>query len=256
MSRAAYDFSGKVALITGAASGIGRATALRFAEHGARVVLGDLDRASGDQVLTAIHAAGAQGVFVSTDVRRAGDCHALVVAALQHYGQLDFAFNNAGIFGAPQRLGDGDDGYWQQTVDVNLHGVLNCLHAELRVMRDVGGGCIVNNASVMGLRGGSGATAYCASKHGVIGATKAAALDYGRSGIRINAVCPGFVSTPMTSVGGGFTDKAVVAAVRRTALGRMGQPEEIAEAVLWLCSDSAAFVTGSALAVDGGFTTA
>lgn len=253
MTNVQIDYKGKVALVTGAASGIGRATALKFAASGASLVLADLTEEAGEQLAQEIRKSGGKALFQRTDVSCMEDCEALVAAALSQFGRIDVAFNNAGIFGELRRTGAWGSAKWQAHLDVNLTGVFNCLSCELEAMKDKGG-AIVNNSSIMGLAGGAGAAAYSAAKHGVIGLTKSAALEYGRHGIRINAVCPGFIATPMTPVGTAAAEKTVASAIRRTALGRLGIPDEIAEAVLWLCSDAASFVAGVALAVDGGFT--
>lgn len=243
----------KVALVTGGASGIGRATALAFAARGSPVVVADVDRRGGRETATLIERSGQRAIFVRTDVTRERDCAALVEAALDRYGGLDIAFNNAGVAGYPLLTADYGAQRWQQVIGVNLTGVFNCMTHELRAMQR-GGGAIVNTASIMGLVGTPGGAAYCASKHGVLGLTKAAALEYGRNGIRVNAICPGYVETGMT-VGetSMFTPKKLEAGLHRTALRRLARPAEIAELVVWLCSDSAAYVTGASYAVDGGY---
>jgi NAD(P)-dependent dehydrogenase (short-subunit alcohol dehydrogenase family) len=253
MSYAQFDYSRKVALVTGAASGIGRATALRFAAAGAAVVLADLNEDAGNTLCRAILSDGHQAIFRRTDVSQIEACELLVKAALDAFGHLDFCFNNAGIVSRLGPVGEITQSEWSTTIGVNLSGVFNCMVSEVRAMHDHGG-VIVNNASIMGLVGSAGVAAYAASKHGVVGLTKTAALDYGRKAIRVNAICPGFVRTPMTGQAGSFARKGIDAAVRRSALGREAEPEEIAEAVLWLCSDSASFITGAAIPVDGGFT--
>lgn len=249
-----YNFAGKVALVTGAASGIGRAAALRFAANRAAVVVADRNEELGRAVAMQIEKAGGKAFFMSCDISRADDCAALIESCVSRFGALDYAFNNAGIGVRLAPVEEMPLDIWQQTLDINLTGVFNCLRYEVAAMRKAGRGAVVNNASVMGLVGGLNASAYSAAKHGVIGLTRTAALDCRDSGIRVNAICPGFTETPMTDQGGVGKPKAVEAAVRQTPLGRMAQPEEIAEAALWLCSDAASFVTGVALPIDGGFT--
>lgn len=253
MANVHYDFSDKVALVTGAASGIGRATALQFAASGAGVILADVDEAAGEQAARTIREGGGRALFRRTDVSQEADCQSLFAAALSHFGRLDAAFNNAGILGRLGPTADCGAQAWQAVLDVNLSGVFNCLVCEFAAMRGAGG-AIVNTSSVLGLVGGTGAAAYSASKHGVIGLTRSTALEYGRAGVRVNAICPGFVATPMIETGGTIGAKSVSEAVRRSALGRLGAPEEIASVAVWLCSDAAAFVTGAVVAVDGGFT--
>ena len=244
-------FAGKVAIVTGAASGIGRAAAQAFVARGAQVVLADIDEVRGRA--TARDLGEERALFVPTDVSRDADCGRLLASALERWGRLDYAFNNAGIVGAAAFTADYGAANWQRVIDVNLTGVFNCMAHELKVMKERGG-AIVNTASVMGTIGTPGGSAYCAAKHGVIGLTKAAALEYGRNGVRINAICPGYVATDMT-VGEKslFSEKALQAGVARTALRRIASAEEVAELVAWLCSDQAAYVTGAAYSIDGGF---
>jgi NAD(P)-dependent dehydrogenase (short-subunit alcohol dehydrogenase family) len=245
--------AGKVALVTGAGSGIGRASAVAFAHAGASVVVADLDATSGRETTAMIRAGGAEATFCPADVKQSADVARLVAATVDQYGRLDCAHNNAGISG----VGGGAtheiaDELWARVLAVNLTGVWLCMKHEIAHMLAQGGGAIVNTASVMGLVGGGGA-AYVASKHGVVGLTKQAALEYAEAGIRVNAVCPGFVRTAM--IEDAFASRPEVEARFRAAhpMARFGEPEEIAVAVVWLCTDAAAFVTGAAMPVDGGY---
>jgi NAD(P)-dependent dehydrogenase (short-subunit alcohol dehydrogenase family) len=253
--RTGNDFTAKVAIVTGGGSGIGRATAILLARRGAKVVVGDVNDAAAAEVVAVIERAGGVAVYQPTDVRRDTACEALVACAVDRFGQLDIAFNNAGIIdNPPARTADMDPSAWQRVIDVNLTGIFNCMRHELKVMEQRGG-CIVNTSSTSGIRGIRGGAAYCASKHGVIGLTRAAALEYGRFGIRVNAVCPGFVDTALvTGEDSVFTPERVELALRSTALRRLGEPEEIARLVVWLCSAEASFVTGAHYVVDGGMT--
>ncbi len=249
-------FEGKVALVTGGSSGIGRAAALAFAREGARVAVADYEAAAAEETVGLINAAGGQATSLSGDVTVAAQVQAMLDATIAAYGRLDCAFNNAGI--APyqvnaggQKIADVAPEAWQRILDVNLTGVWRCLRHEVAQMRKQGGGAIVNTASVAGLVGLPGAAGYVVGKHGVVGLTKAAAIDHAAENIRINAVCPGYIETPMTEESQRRRGDEIVA---RTALGRFGVPEEIAEAVVWLCSDRASFVTGSNWTVDGGYS--
>ncbi|MCB4820461.1 glucose 1-dehydrogenase [Roseicella aerolata] len=247
---------GKSALITGAASGIGRAAALAFAREGAWVAAADRNLDAARSTVAAIEAQGGQAVAIACDVTEDAQVAAMVAAAVDAFGSLDCAFNNAGI--APFQLnsggvlaGDLEEASWLGLIDVNLHGVWRCLRHEVAQMRKQGGGAIVNTASILGLVGSGGAAAYVASKHAVVGLTKAAAVDHAPENIRINAVCPGYIETPMTEDTMRRRGEQVLA---RVPMARMGRAEEIAEAVVWMCSDRAGFVTGSCWQVDGGYT--
>ena len=246
---------GKVALVTGGSSGIGRATAQVFAREGAKLVVADMDEDGGQQTVHGITEQGGEATFVRADVTAAAEVEALISQAVSTYGRLDCAYNNAGV---TQRDYPPTDEYpledWHRVLAVNLTGVWLCLKYELAQMRKQGSGAIVNTASIAGLVGIAGRSAYVASKHGVVGITKTAALEYASQGIRVNAVCPGYVRTPMVDYvirhQGPELEAQIVA---REPVGRLGRPEEIAETVVWLCSDAASFITGHAMAADGGF---
>jgi NAD(P)-dependent dehydrogenase (short-subunit alcohol dehydrogenase family) len=243
-----------VALVTGASSGIGRATAVTFAAAGARVVAADVEVDAGEETVRAIRAAGGEAIFVRADVARSEDVAALVDRATRTYGRLDVAFNNAGVEGQMASTADCTEANWDRTIAVNLKGVWLCMKHELAVMRPRKRGAIVNCSSVAGLVGFEGLPAYVASKHGIVGLTRTAALENARDGIRVNAVCPGVVQTAMVERLVETQPELGAELVALEPVGRVGAPEEIARAVLWLCSDEASFVTGQALAVDGGWT--
>ncbi len=245
-------FEGRVALVTGGASGIGRATALQLAQEGAAVMVADLERSHGDLVVAAIEAAGGRAGFVQADVSDPDQVTAMVAAVEEEFGRLDVAVNNAGMPGTYKPLIEQSLTDWQRTVGVNLTGTFLCLQAEIPAILDVGRGAIVNVASAAGLIGFANLPAYVASKHGVVGLTKSVALEYARRDIRVNAVCPGNVHTPMLEGFAGGDQKALTGMAKMTPIGRLATPEEIAEAIVWLCSDAASFVTGHAMAVDGG----
>jgi NAD(P)-dependent dehydrogenase (short-subunit alcohol dehydrogenase family) len=247
---------GKSALITGAGSGIGRAAALAFVREGAWVAAADRNLDAARATVAAIEAMGGEAVAIACDVTDDAQVAAMVAAAVNAFGGLDCAFNNAGV--APYQLNsagvltaDLEEASWLGLIDVNLHGVWRCLRHEVAQMRKQGGGAIVNTASILGLIGSGGAAAYVASKHAVVGLTKAAAIDHAPENIRVNAVCPGYIETPMTEETVRRRGEALMA---RVPMARMGKPEEIAEAVVWMCSDRAGFVTGSCWQVDGGYT--
>jgi NAD(P)-dependent dehydrogenase (short-subunit alcohol dehydrogenase family) len=246
------DMSGKVALITGAGTGIGRAATVAFARAGARVVGTGLHASHGEETMRLVEEAGGQGVFVEGDVSKADQVERMVGAAVETYGRLDFAFNNAGIAGEGGLAADISEEGWRQVIDVNLTGVWLCMKYEIPRMLEQGGGAIVNCSSVLGLTALPGSAAYVASKHAVVGLTKSAALGYAAQGIRINSVNPGFVHTPMIDDAVGTSDESLAPLVRIEPIGRLGRPEEIADAVVWLCSEQASFVTGSAIVIDGG----
>jgi NAD(P)-dependent dehydrogenase (short-subunit alcohol dehydrogenase family) len=246
----------KVAVVTGGTSGIGRATALLSAEEGAQVVITGRDEARGRAVVVEIEETGGSAVFVPSDVRFAADCRRAVDETLQAFGRLDILFNNAGVFYA-NTVPDSSEEEWDWTIDTCLKGTYLMCKFALPVMIAQGHGVIVNNASGWGLVGGEAAAAYCAAKGGVVLLTKAMAIDHGRQGIRVNCVCPGDVDTPMLPDDAkkrGMTWEDYVASASDRPLGRIGKPEEVAQAVLFLASDDSTFITGAALAVDGGGT--
>ena len=249
------SMQGKVAVVTGASAGIGREAALAFGREGAAVALADVDVERGEKTAAEVSTLGVDAVFVRADVADAASVAELFRATISRFGRLDYAFNNAGIEGVQAPTGECTLENWNRTIAVNLTGVFLCMREEIPQMLASGGGAIVNNSSVAGLVGFAGIPAYTASKHGIVGLTKTAALEYATQGIRVNAVCPGVIETEMITR---FThgDPAAAAQMLQTEpVGRLGAPSEIADAVVWLCSDRSSFVTGHALAVDGGFVT-
>ncbi len=242
----------KVAFITGGGSGIGAATAKVFAREGAKVAVAEVNDDGGQQTVTEIRDAGGEALFIHTDVSEEDDVRSAVQQTVDHFGRLDCAFNNAGIFGESNLTADYSREAWDRVIAVNLTGVWLCVREQIGQMLATGGGAIVNMASVAGLSGNPMGPAYSASKHGVIGVTKSAAKGYGSKGIRVNAVCPGIIDTPLSAP---LPDDPEIAErlLRRHALGRWGEPREVGEVVAWLCSDAASFVTGVAMPVDAGY---
>jgi len=249
----AGTMAGKVALVTGAGMGIGRATALAFGDQSASVVVADMDANAGNKTVELIKKAGGKAVFVQCDVSKGEEVKAMVEAAVKEFGRLDYACNNAGIHGpVPEApLQELDEVLWKRIMDVNLNGVMLCMKYEISPMLKQGGGVIVNIASVAGITHEPGSYAYTASKHGVVGLTKVAAVAYAKAGIRVNSVCPACIETPMLE-SGDPEFKQMLASTH--PVGRFGKPEEIAGTVMWLCSDLAGFVTGTSVMVDGGVT--
>ncbi len=243
---------GKVALITGGSTGIGRATAQIFAREGAQVGVADVNAEGAEETVRLIQAAGGAALFIRADVSQAADTEAMVRTVVETYGRLDCAFNNAGIEGEMQSTQDYSEAVWERVMGINLKGVWLSMKAEIQHMLGHGGGAIVNTASAAGLVAVPSLSAYVAAKHGVVGLTKTAALEYAKAGIRVNAVCPGGVDTPMVQRVFGSSQELAEAAIASEPVGRLAQPAEIGEAVAWLCSDAASFVTGHPMAVDGG----
>lgn len=247
------DLQGKVGIVTGGTSGIGRETAVLFAKAGARVVVAGRREAEGKETIGLIRGAGGEGLFVKTDVSRTAEVQALVQKTVEKFGRLDVAFNNAGIEGNWLPIAEQPEEDWDRTIAINLKGVWLCLKYEIQQMlKQDGGGAIVNMASIGGLMGSAGAATYSASKHGVMGLTKSAALENAKSGIRVNAVCPAVIETPMAErlFGKARSNQRLL---DMHPIGRFGTPMEVAEAVLWMCSDRASFMTGQSLVLDGGF---
>jgi NAD(P)-dependent dehydrogenase (short-subunit alcohol dehydrogenase family) len=254
----AGQLAGKVMLVTGGASGIGRATALACAREGAQLIIADLQEEGGHHTVHLITDQGGEASFVQTDVTQATAVDALIAKAVERYGRLDCAHNNAGISGRGiagdhrALTAEYPDERWHQVIAINLTGVWLCMKYELQQMLTQGGGAIVNTASIGGLVALPGNAAYVASKHGVVGLTRTAAVEYAKHGIRINCVCPGYIQTPMTAPGMEDPERMALMIASEPA-GRMGDPTEVAAAVVWLCSDAASFVTGHTMAVDGGY---
>ena len=246
-----YGFDGRVALVTGASGGIGRATAVAFAASGAAVVVSDVNDAGGQDTVDLITQAGGRAIFQHCDVAQGDEVKALMARAVSEFGRLDFAHNNAGINN--MMANEYDDDVWARSLSINLTGVMLCMREQAEIMLKQGKGAIVNTASINGLVGNASQPAYVATKHGVVGLTRHGALRWAKAGIRVNAVCPGVIETPMTAPLASKPDMRKVLD-SLTPMGRMGQAEEIAGAVLWLCSDQASFVTGHPLVVDGGAT--
>ena len=248
------SYTSKVAFVTGSASGIGRATALAFAREGASVVVADVSEQGNQETVRMIEKQGGRALAVRCDVRRVEDVRAAMDKTIEAFGRLDFAFNNAGIEYTIQPVAEITEEEWNRIIDVDLRGVFLCMKHDIPLMLEHGGGAIVNTSSGAGVKGFKGGAAYVAAKHGVVGLTKAAALDYASQNIRINAVCPGIIEAPMMDRFSGGTAEGRQAVIAQEPIGRMGRPEEIATTVVWLCSDAASFVVGHALVVDGGQT--
>ncbi|MDS0241313.1 MULTISPECIES: SDR family oxidoreductase [unclassified Haloferax] len=248
------QFDTEVAVVTGAGSGIGRATAEAFAAEGARVVVSDVNVEGGEETVARIEEAGGTATFVETDVTDGDAVAAMVETAVSEYGRLDFACNNAGVGGAQKPAADLSFDEWQQVIDVNLNGVWRSMRHEIPAMLGGDGGVVVNMASILGKVGFANASHYVAAKHGVLGLTKTAAIEYAEQGVRVNAVCPGFVDTPLLGEGGLDDPEARKGIESLHPMNRLGDVDEIASAVVWLCSDGASFTTGEALTVDGGYT--
>lgn len=246
------EFDGKVALVTGASSGIGRSTAILYAKYGAHVVVSDVDAHGGEETVEMINQAEGKAIFVRTDVSKFDECQSLVQQTMDRFGRLDFACNNAGIGGESNPVAEMSEEAWNRVISINLSGVFYCMHHEIKAMLQNGGGSIVNMSSILGQVGFAGSSAYVSTKHGILGLTRTAALEYSKAGVRVNAVGPAFILTPMIQ---GITadpnvEKMLVAA---HPIGRLGKPEEVAELVIWLSSDKASFVSGGYYPVDGGY---
>jgi len=251
------QFNTKVAVVTGAASGIGRATALAFAREGANVVVSDVATQGGEETVRLIKEAGGEATFVKCDVSQAEEVKALVTRAVDTYGRLDYDINIAGIEGTPAPTADYPEDVWSKVIGINLTGPYLCMKYAIPQMLTQGAGVIVNMASILGVVGFATAGAYAAAKHGLVGLTKVAALEYATQGIRVNAVCPGFIETPMVMERGlaaGSHPEVYQQIAALHPMKRLGKPEEIAAGVVWLCSEAASFVTGQTLIVDGGYT--
>jgi NAD(P)-dependent dehydrogenase (short-subunit alcohol dehydrogenase family) len=251
------QFDGKVVIVTGAASGIGKAVALALGRQGAKVVVSDVAKEGGEETVRLLKEAGGEGMFTPCDVSQSPEVERLISTTVSTYGRLDCAVNNAGIEGTLATVADYPEEIWNKVISINLTGPWLCMKYEIPQMLKQGKGAIVNTASILGVVGFATASAYTAAKHGLIGLTQAAALEYAAQGIRINAVCPGFIETPMVmqrGVEAGLHPEAYQQIAALHPIKRLGKPEEIAEAVTWLCSDAASFVTGSYLIVDGGYT--
>ena len=246
------QFSEKVALVTGSGSGIGRTTAQFYAREGAKVVVSDIDMEGGEETVEMIKSDGGEAVLIRADVSRPEDCERLVQSTVEQFGRLDFACNNAGIAGEQNPTADYSIEGWQKLISINLSGVFYCMKYEIPAMLENSGGSIVNIASILGKVGFAGSPAYVTSKHGVVGLTQNAAVEYGQSGIRVNAVGPGFIHTPLIAeLEEDKETKEQLVALH--PIGRLGKPEEVAELVIWLSSEKASFITGSYYPIDGGY---
>ncbi|MDB5373487.1 MAG: 3-oxoacyl-ACP reductase [Belnapia sp.] len=246
-----HRFTGKVAFVTGAASGIGRATAVAFAAEGARVAILDRSEAALRDTAEAIRAAGGKVLAIACDVAEPGQVEAAVARTVEAFGRLDIAFNNAGVENKASPVAEIELAEWDRILGINLRGTFVCMKHELAQMVRQGGGVVINTSSGAGVRGVAGGAAYAASKHAIIGLTKSAALDYAKSNIRVNAILPGNIETPMMDR---FTGGDIQKAIDLEPVGRLGKPQEIADAVLWMSADLGAFVTGASIAVDGGWS--
>lgn len=249
-----YSFDGMAALVTGAGSGMGLTTARAFAEAGAAVALADTNEEAVRSAAEELTSAGHTAIAVRCDVAHEAQVAAMLERVVATFGRLDAAFNNAGVQSPLAEMADAGGDEYDRVMNINLRGVWNCMKHELRQMREQGSGAVVNNSSIGGLIGIGGRATYHAAKHGVLGLTKSVALEYASRGIRVNAVCPGTIETPMVSEMLAKEPDAMKEIMRDVPIGRLGQPEEIAAAVLWLCSPGASFVIGHALVVDGGYT--